>query len=125
MIRAGANAGAAGALDRIDHVIVIYQENWSFDSLYGKFPGANGLAQARDAAQQVDKRGRRYSRLPQPMDTRSSPHIREPRIPATLPNAPFDLGPFVPPNDSTGDLLHSFYQEQYQIDGGRMDKFVA
>ena len=23
----------------INHVIVIYQENWSFDSLYGQFPG--------------------------------------------------------------------------------------
>ena len=33
-------------LDQINHIIVIYQENWSFDSLYGKFPGANGLASA-------------------------------------------------------------------------------
>jgi len=26
---------------RIQNIIVIYQENWSFDSLYGLFPGAN------------------------------------------------------------------------------------
>src|SRR5436309_7024187 len=25
----------------------------------------------------------------------------------------------------TGDLVHRFYQEQYQVDGGKMDKFVA
>ncbi len=33
-------------LPQIDHFIVIYQENWSFDSLYPSFPGANGLANA-------------------------------------------------------------------------------
>ena len=27
-------------LKDIKHIIVIYQENWSFDSLYGQFPGA-------------------------------------------------------------------------------------
>src|SRR5262249_12387768 len=27
-------------LDKINHLILIYQENWSFDSLYGRFPGA-------------------------------------------------------------------------------------
>ena len=30
-------------LNRVKHIIVVYQENWSFDSLYGDFPGANGL----------------------------------------------------------------------------------
>jgi phospholipase C len=121
----GFNARAASTLDGIDHVIVIYQENWSFDGLYGKFPGANGLARAGDAARQVDKNGRPYATLPPPMDTRSSPHAPDSRFPTNLPNAPFDLEPFVPPFDSTGDLLHGFYQEQYQVDGGRMDKFVA
>jgi phospholipase C len=29
-------------LKDIKHIIVIYQENWSFDSLYGRFPGADG-----------------------------------------------------------------------------------
>ena len=35
------------ALSRIKHFVVIYQENWSFDSLYGLFPGANGLRNLR------------------------------------------------------------------------------
>src|SRR5215469_11624721 len=30
------------ALHKIRNIIVVYQENWSFDSLYGEFPGANG-----------------------------------------------------------------------------------
>src|SRR6266513_6451688 len=34
------------AVQRLRHIIVIYQENWSFDSLYGQFPGANGLQHA-------------------------------------------------------------------------------
>jgi hypothetical protein len=33
-------------LRHIKHIVVIYQENWSFDSLYGLFPGASGLAQS-------------------------------------------------------------------------------
>jgi phospholipase C len=31
-------------LRHIRHFVVIYQENWSFDSLYGLFPGANDTA---------------------------------------------------------------------------------
>jgi phospholipase C len=33
-----ATLGQQSGLARINHVIVVYQENWSFDSLYGKFP---------------------------------------------------------------------------------------
>jgi len=32
---------------------------------------------------------------------------------------------YVPPGQKTGDLVHRYYQEIYQIDGGKMDKFVA
>jgi len=35
--------GAQGpGLEKITHLIVIYQENWSFDGLSGRFPGADG-----------------------------------------------------------------------------------
>src|SRR5262249_30863579 len=37
------------AVNSIDHIVVIYQENWTFDGLYGSFPGANGLAKASGA----------------------------------------------------------------------------
>jgi phospholipase C len=116
---------AAGALDRIDHVVVIYEENWSFDGLYGLFPGANGIANAGAAARQVDKNGVPYTALPQPVDTSKTPPAPDPRFPPDLPVAPFNAAEFVLPNERTGDLVHRFYQEQLQIDGGKMDKFVA
>jgi len=39
--------------------------------------------------------------------------------------APFDLTQYVAPTDKTGDIVHRYYQNQYQIDGGKNDKFVA
>ncbi len=120
----GAQAQTTG-LQKLNHVVVIYQENWSFDSLYGKFPGANGIDNAAATTAQVDKNGEPYARLPQPLNTYFSPPVPDPRFPADLPVQPFDTTKFVSPNQQTGDLLHRFYQEQYQIDGGKMDKFVA
>jgi phospholipase C len=112
-------------IDQIQHLIVIYQENWSFDSLYGRFPGADGLANAGATIRQVDKQGVPYTTLPQPIDTTRKPPIPDPRFPADLPVAPFDAARYVPATMKTGDAVHRFYQEQFQIDGGKMDKFVA
>jgi len=117
--------GAAGSLQNINHVIVIYQENWSFDGLYGKFPGANGLANDSATVTQVDKNGTPYATLPQPIDTNQKPPAADPRFPANMPVQPYDTAQFVKPNDRTGDLVHRYYQEQDQIDGGKMDKYVA
>ena len=100
---------------KIKHIIVIYQENWSFDGLYGSFPGANGLQNAVNAPKQVDKSGIPYVFLPQ----------NDPHIPQNLPNAPFAIEPYVAPADKTRDLVHRFYTHQLQIDGGLNDKFVA
>ncbi len=118
-------ATAQGSFDKINHVIVLYQENWSFDGLYGNFPGANGLANAGDTVKQVDKNGQPYATLPQPIDTTQKPPIADPRFPANMPVQPFDAAQYVQPNDKTGDIVHRYYQQQYQIDGGKMDKFVA
>jgi phospholipase C len=119
-------AGAqSDGLQKINHIVVIYQENWSFDSLYGKFPGANGLDNAAATTPQVDKDGNPYSVLPQPLNTSFSPAVPDPRFPADLPVAAFDTQKFVGANQQTGDLVHRYYQEQYQINGGKMDKFVA
>jgi len=115
---------ATGPLDGINHLIVIYQENWSFDSLYPTFPGANNLAQAGSHVQ-VDKNGQPYTTLPQPADISKTPPVPDPRFPANLPAQPFELGQYVPPDQKIGDIPVRFYQEQLQIDGGKMDKFVA
>ena len=117
---------APSALASVDHVIVIYQENWSFDSLFGKFPGANGIDGASATSlTQTDKDGRPYATLPPSIDTRPQPPAPDARIPADLPVAPFDLSRYVPPTSRTGNPIHRFYQQQLQINGGRMDRFVA
>jgi phospholipase C len=108
----------------INHIVVIYLENHSFDNLYGMFPGANGIANA-GAATQVDKNGVAYAALPHPINSNLKPPGPDSRFPADLPNKPFNIDQYVPLNQKTGDLVHRFYQEQLQIDGGKMDKFVA
>src|SRR2546423_1679821 len=120
-----AAATGADVLSRVQHLVVIYQENWSFDSLYGKFPGANGIAGAGATARQVDATGQPYAALPQPINTNLKPPAPDSRFPANLPNQPYDAAQYVPDDTTTGDLVHRYYQEQAQIDGGRMDKFAA
>src|SRR5260370_1974428 len=76
-------------LQKINHVVVIYQENWSFDSLYPSFPGANGIDQAGATIQQVDKDGNPYTTLPRRLKTTCSPAAPAPPVPPHLPVAPF------------------------------------
>jgi phospholipase C len=116
-------------LERINHIIVIYLENRSFDNLYGLFPGANGISAAGTAAVQVDKNGRPFEYLPPVLNTNLADADGQPvvdrRFPLNLANGPFRAEPYASVNQTTGDSWHRFYQEQYQIDGGKMDKFVA
>ena len=101
--------------DRLQHLVVIYLENHSFDNLYGEFPGADGLRNAAATQTQVDASGTPFATLPQ---VSGSP------FPLTLANGPFAIEDFVPADQKIRDLVHRFYQEQIQIDGGRMDKFA-
>src|ERR1700730_12818014 len=109
---------AEDARARIDHIVVIFQENRSFDNVFGLFPGADGLGSSRSAPPQVDREGRVYRTLPQPADTSKRPPAPDLRFPPDLPNAPFLIDWFVPPGEKTGDLVHRFYQQQHQINGG-------
>src|SRR5438093_9792493 len=63
---AGSNGNGSGndRLARINHIVVIYEENHSFDNLNGGWEGVNGLASA-DAAHtsQVKQNGSLYSCL--------------------------------------------------------------
>jgi phospholipase C len=103
-------------LEKLQHIVVIYLENHSFDNLYGEFPGANGINNAGERARQVDRSGKAYPVLPRPPGN---------AFPGNLPNAPFNIEKYVPINANPPDLVHRFYQEQAQIDGGRMDRFAA
>ena len=112
-------------LERIQHIIVLYLENRSFDQLYGLFPGADGLANAGAAAIQVDRDGKPYDKLPPALDTNRKGAPVDARFPQALDNKPYRAEPYSALSETTGDLVHRFYQEQLQIDGGKMDKFVA
>jgi len=130
-------------LRRIGHIIVIYQENWSFDSLYGQFPGADGLQNAFDTLPQKDK-STNYTSLiyttPSPLNGGVDPQF--PAIgenlalsasqPFPLPLIPYDFTNYIAANVKTGDIVHRFYHEQLQIDNGlleqrngALDKFVT
>jgi phospholipase C len=122
---AGPEESVPAGLKKIKHVVVIYQENHSFDNLYGTLPGVDGLGNAGNAVHQVDKTGTAYALLPQPIDTSLTPPAPDSRFPSNMPVAPFDIESYVPADQATGDLVHRFYQNQYQIDGGKNDKYVA
>src|SRR4051812_49486293 len=54
----------AQKLARVKHVVVIYEENHSFDNLYGGWEGVNGRANATAAQKaQVDQNGKAYASL--------------------------------------------------------------
>jgi acid phosphatase len=112
-------------LEQINHIVVVYLENRSFDNLYGLFPGANGIADAGAAATQVDRDGNPYDKLPPVLNTNLKPPRLDTRFPTDLPNQPFRTEQFADIEQVTGDAWHRFYQEQLQIDGGKMDKFIA
>ncbi len=107
-------------LERLEHIVVIYLENRSFDSLFGLFPGANGIADINNTLPQVDQYGRIYKSLPQVMNGK----IVDGRFPSDLPNKPFDIARHVKPGEKHPDLTHRFFINQMQIDGGRNDRFA-
>jgi phospholipase C len=124
-VRAEDAVATKAGFEKIKHIFVLFLENRSFDNLYALFPGAEGIAQAANAAPQVDLDGKVYEFLPPVVDTSKNPPVADSRFPANLPNKPFEANKYVALNQMTGDLVHRFYQEQMQIDGGKMDKFAA
>ncbi|MFF5016301.1 phospholipase C [Streptomyces sp. NPDC001165] len=150
---------------RIDHIVVFYQENRSFDHVYGNWgevggERVRGLSDAPAAhTVQVGQDGRPLRCLFQ-----TDPNLTSPSpVPATctdtghpakqgslydwqwvksgFPNRPWRIDDYVPhdattcpggkpngtgePGGCTRDLTHRFYQHQYQIHGGRQDRFVV
>ena len=124
-LAAGCATQPADPLRRIEHVVVIYAENRSFDHLYGLFPGAEGIAQATaEQKTQLDHDGKPLQNLP-PVYEHGKPSQR---FAATLPNGPFRID--APPIDgSLSELLpspwHLYYQNREQINDGRNNRFVA
>jgi len=113
-----------GARVPIDHIVVLFLENRSFDHLFGTYPGAEGLAAYR--GKQAGENGVTYVTLPRPLGRDGKP---DPRFPSDLPNAPFPMLKFVGPLDETDNPVHRFYHMQRQYgpgaDGVAMGKWVA
>jgi phospholipase C len=142
-------------LAKMNHIVVIYEENHSFDNLYGGWEGVNGLANAK--VKQVNQSGAPFNCLMQqdvnltvpPLaatctDTTSATST----ITSHFSNQPFTIDSFIPVTATTcpapgvfaangvlsgqgvaggctRDIVHRFYQEQYQLDNGKMDRYVT
>src|SRR5438874_13679584 len=76
------------ALEKIQHIVVIYAENRSFDNLYGLFPRADGITNAApEQYTQVDYDGKPLPYLP-PVWKGKDP---DPAYPKNMANKPFRI----------------------------------
>ena len=144
------------------NLVVIYQENHSFDNLYGSWGKAgrdrvDGLDSApRATSLQVKQNGQAYRCLPQtdvnlagvqPKSCTGDPDVG----PSAFTNDPFNIEDLIKPTDKTcaapgtkdpatgvpkdsagavaggctSDMVHRFYTEQYQLNGGAMNRYVT
>ena len=94
---AASTRAAPPGIHKIRHIIVIQQENRSFDSYFGTFPGADGIP-VQD--------GKRSVCAPDPA-TRTC------------------VAPFVDHRDVNGGGPHNAVNARADIDGGKMDGFVG
>ena len=84
-------------IHEIKHVIVIMQENRSFDSYFGTFPGADGI----------------------PMkDGKPSVCVDDPQTKQCV-------APYVDHADVNGGGPHNYANETSDVDGGKMDGFIG
>ncbi len=132
----------SGSLDVIQNVVVIFAENRAFDNLYGLYPGANGIPGVNPAARgsyvpQKDFDGSVLPVLPPTWNGLTAAGQRVTLSQAQTmgwPNKPFRIDDPAGVNSSgvqvgqdvvTRDLVHRFYNNQMQINGGKNDKFAA
>ena len=105
---------------------MIYQENWSFDGLYGKFPGANNLSCAN--TYQVYKNDSLMHGMLHPLiEDKSGKWFADPKFKndTIIAGRPYNLASYISVDSFTGDITHRFYTEQLQIDNGKMDKYAV
>jgi phospholipase C len=158
---ADASGGTHSGLNSIRHIVVIYEENHSFDNLFGGWERVDGIGEARGSGHVTQRAadGGVLPCLPQnevnftsptPLPATCHGTVNGVAVDSAFRNRPFLIDTYVKPADKTcpppgaflphgvlkdsagalpggctGDLVHRFYQEQYQIDGGRQDRYVA
>ena len=154
---------AAGAqtdkspLGSINHIVVIYQENHSFDNLYGTWERVNGLSHANAAnTSQLNQAGAPFGCLKQndvnltspPQEASCTDTTTGTAFSSAFTNRPFNIDDYVKSTDTTcpppgvfaangvpkgsglaggctEDLVHRYYQEQYQLNGGFQNRYVT
>jgi phospholipase C len=154
---ASEQATPAQRLQQIKHIVVIYEENHSFDNVWGGWEGVNGLDKA-DAAHttQVDQNGTPYACLRQNDVNLTSPPLSVTctdsahGFSSDFKNTWFSISKLIAPTDATcppplqafsfpngvlkglgrpggctRDIVHAFYQEQYQLNGGRQNRYMV
>jgi phospholipase C len=120
---------------KVNNIVVIYLENWTFDGLFSKFPGANG---ATTTSQVYCNNGTTaYTALTAlPSAYQSAPSangctwnasqtgtVVDPKIASNGLSATsqYALENYVTPSYVTGDIIHRFWHEQLQIDNGVLE----
>lgn len=88
---------AGSGIHKIKHVITIMQENRSFDSYFGTFPGADGIPMRNG----------------------------EPTVCVNDPAANKCIKPYRDANDQNGGGPHGGPAAKADVDGGKMDGFIA
>src|SRR5215470_12525284 len=147
------------------HIVIIYQENHSFDNLYGFWGNVGGdtidgqsKADAAHTNQVRQDNQTAYSCLlqndlnltsPSPLQTTCTDNTGSVAILSAFKNKPFEINDFIPPTATTcpkpvgafaangflkgtglpggctRDIVHRYYNEQYQINGGKQNRYVT
>ncbi|HEY8680796.1 MAG TPA: alkaline phosphatase family protein [Candidatus Dormibacteraeota bacterium] len=147
----------ANQLKKINHIVVIYQENHSFDNLFGNWGGVNGRSSApAGKTLQVNQAGVAFNCLKQvdvnltspPLAASCSDSTTATTFSSAFGNAPFSIDAVIPanattcpapgvfaphgllngtglPGGCTQDIVHRFYQEQYQFNNGQMNRYTT
>ncbi len=112
-------AHADALSSKIDHIIIIYLENRSFDNLFRGFEGADTSDHPKTAyALQSDRNGSVYPSLEMGEEGKKLGFAH------SIHNEPFLLDQTVSHEKMIPDLVHRFYQNQLQINGGKNDRFA-
>ena len=93
---ARADTPALNGIHKIQHVVIIMQENRSFDSYFGTFPGADGIPMQNGV----------------------------PTVCVPDPKSSTCVKPYHDPKDRNAGGPHAAKNATADIDGGRMDGFV-
>jgi phospholipase C len=158
LVAATSSSASQDRLSRINHIVVIYEENHSFDNLYGGWEGVNGLNDADSGhTTQVGQGGTPFNCLlqndvnltsPSPLPATCTDTTTGKSFDSAFANAPFAIDDYISKDDTTcpapgaffahgvakgqglpggctEDLVHRFYNEQYQLDGGKQDRYVT